>query len=339
MLRKRALELGALEARYEQELSAQTFEYKERIRELTGRRYPVGSMALTFSGYDADTRVLRLKGGGFTYVGKVEPLVAKAMRDQLEVLVVEMGFSPDKSRIRGFRIVAPGGKGSVPFTKVPEAGDTVRNEVDGLTYVGIPAGRFQMGCSPRDGECSGDEKPGVMVEISNGFWMGQTEVPQGAYERVMGSNPSRFKGSDRPVESVTWQEASAYCAKVGGRLPTEAEWERAARGGTSDARYGALDRIGWYNGNSGSQTQRVGGKEANRYGLHDMLGNVWEWTGDWYQDKLPGGTDPRGPATGNQRVLRGGSWGDYPGNLRASNRSGFGPSYRYDLYGFRCVWE
>ncbi|MBM3734408.1 MAG: formylglycine-generating enzyme family protein [Acidobacteria bacterium] len=183
------------------------------------------------------------------------------------------------------------------------------NPVDGLTYLWIPPGEFLMGCSPGDGECDSDEKPAHPVRITKGFWISESEVTQAAYQKVIGSNPSNFKGADLPVEDVNWNQAVAYCKAVGGRLPTEAEWEYAARAGDPRARYGELDAIAWYDKNSREMTHPVKGLMPNRFGLYDMLGNVWEWNADWYGEYQPGAqVDPKGPARGTDRVIRGGSW-------------------------------
>ena len=226
----------------------------------------------------------------------------------------------------------------------PKPADTRRREnpKDGLTYVWIPAGKFTMGCSPGD-TCSADEKPGHEVEITKGFWLSRTETTQAAYQKVTGKNPSHFKGDDLPVEQVSWDEAVAYCRGIGGRLPTEAEWEYAARGGTKGAQYGDLEAIAWYGGNSDSKTHPVGkNKQENAFGLYDMLGNVWEWTADWYGEKYyeqREGIDPKGPATGTYRTLRGGSWVADPSFVRASYRVRGGPGSRSNGGGFRCLWE
>jgi len=195
---------------------------------------------------------------------------------------------------------------------------------DGIVQRWVPGGEYQMGCSPGDNECFGDEKPSRRVRI-NGFWMQESEVTQDAYERVMGENRSRFKGSQLPVESVTWYEAKSYCAKAGLRLPTEEEWEYAARGGTTGSRYGELNEVAWHDGNSGKRTHEVKGKTANRYGLYDMLGNVWEWTASDHDAET--------------KTLRGGSWYYIPLFTRASNRYRFVPVIRNINVGFRCLGD
>jgi formylglycine-generating enzyme required for sulfatase activity len=205
-----------------------------------------------------------------------------------------------------------------------------------LTYVWIPEGAFTMGCSPGDKECFGFEKPAHAEQIANGFWLGQTEVTQAAWKKVnVGDNPSYFKGDQLPVEEVDWNQASAYCKAIGGRLPTEREWEYAARAGSTGPRYGALDAVAWYDGNSGKMTHPVAQKQASAFGLYDMLGNVWEWVADDLA-AYPGG---KVDACGGCKVVRGGSWGDDTGYLRASNRYGVEPSRRDVESGFRCVAE
>ena len=214
------------------------------------------------------------------------------------------------------------------------------NPKDGQRYIWIQPGTFTMGCSPGDEECSSDEKPPHPVTIAKGFWMGQTDVTQEAYQRVKGNNPSKFKGANLPVEWINWNEAQAFCQAVGLRLPTEAEWEYAARAGSAGLRYGDIDQIGWYGGNSGGKTHDVGQRQANAWGLYDMLGNVWQWTSDWYADQLPGASvEPAGPASRQYRALRGGSWNDYAWYLRVSNRNRYAPGYRSNNIGVRCAGQ
>jgi formylglycine-generating enzyme required for sulfatase activity len=141
---------------------------------------------------------------------------------------------------------------------------------------------------------------------------------------------------------VIWDEANQYCAWAGGRLPTEAEWEYAARGGSPQARYGDLGAIAWSKDNAGNQTHEVAAKLANGFGLYDTLGNVWEWVNDWYDPnsyQSGAAQDPAGPPTGQEKVLRGGSWIVDPKLLRVSDRYSIKPDARSDYFGFRCVWE
>jgi formylglycine-generating enzyme required for sulfatase activity len=226
-----------------------------------------------------------------------------------------------------------------------QRGDTKTNAAktntkDGLRYLWIPPGAFTLGCSPGDGECYGDEKPAHRVTLTKGFWLGETEVTQAAYQRVTGKNPSNFKGLSLPVEQVTWVEANTYCGAIGGRLPTEAEWEYAARGGSAGSRYGDVAQVAWYGGNSRSTTHPVGQKQANGYGLHDMLGNVVEWTNDWHSSAISkDATDPKGPPSGEFKALRGGGWFDDGTLIRASYRSRIEIGDRDYNIGFRCVGE
>ena len=226
----------------------------------------------------------------------------------------------------------------------------------GMEFVWIPAGKFVRG-SPEDEEGRDGDEVQDEVRISQGFWMGKYEVTQGEWEAVMGENPSRFKscGSRCPVEQVSWYDVQEFIRKLNGResgsgnphrLPTQAEWEHAARAGTTGgARHGGLDEIAWYWENSGQETHPVGMKWGNGWGLHDMLGSVWEWTADrdgWIQSGSV--TDPRGPSTGPYRVVRGGGWNSSAGYVRSADRrygspwtSNGTPGYRDSDIGFRLV--
>ena len=231
-----------------------------------------------------------------------------------------------------------------------------KREFYGIEFVWVPAGEFRMGSTSR--HAYSDEKPLTRVRISRGYWLGKYEVTQGQWEGVMGSNPSEFSGcgGNCPVEKVSWNDVQAFLRKLnarsGGRryrLPTEAEWEYAARGETTADTYAGdltnpsgndpvLNGIAWYDENSGRRTHPVGRKAPNGWGLHDMLGNVWEWVGDWYGD-YPGGTvtDPSGPGSGSIRVDRGGSWSSIAGGCRSANRYGYSPGYRSNILGFRLL--
>jgi formylglycine-generating enzyme required for sulfatase activity len=237
---------------------------------------------------------------------------------------------------------ANGETASVPVSgQAPsEKEKTWANPKDGQDYVWIPPGRFTMGCSAGDRQCDDDEKPAHEVTITRGFWLGQSEVTQAAYRRVLGYNPSVIEGTNRPVETVTWGDAQRFCAAVGGRLPTEAEWEYAARAGSNTARYGELDQIAWWVGNGTGGTHDVKTKAPNSFRLYDMLGNVWEWTADWKGRYLGSpATDPQGPSSGTLRVIRGASWiNGKADSVRASCRPGMEDGYRFGPnVGFRCA--
>jgi formylglycine-generating enzyme required for sulfatase activity len=234
----------------------------------------------------------------------------------------------------------------------PGTGTVRENPKDGLKYVWIPPGTFMMGCSPGDSECFDWEKPSHQVTITRGFWIGQTPVTVGAYKRFaratgrrMPDAPSFNSGwtnENMPIVNVSWDDAQAYCGWMGGRLPTEAEWEYAARAGSAGARYGPIDEVAWYDGSSGLQMHDVAQKRPNGFGLYDMLGNVWEWVNDWYDEKYYQSSpsqDPPGPTSGKLRVLRGGSWDEGPGVVRASIRHVDFPDNRFFNYGFRCGGE
>jgi formylglycine-generating enzyme required for sulfatase activity len=244
-----------------------------------------------------------------------------------------------RSRELGITPISQAGPAIIPS---PIAGTVKVNPQDGQKYVWIPPGTFQMGCFENDHEGFENEKPPHPITITKGFWLGQTPVTQAAYQRVMGNNPSHFHGEQLPIETVTWNQAKAFCEAVGGRLPTEAEWEYAARAGTTGARYGQLEGIAWYRENSGGKTQEVGQKQPNGWNLYDMMGNVWEWVGDWYDEKPYAespSVDPSGPASGKYRVLRGGSFNDVSRTLRSSVRVRIKPDDWSYILGFRCVRE
>jgi formylglycine-generating enzyme required for sulfatase activity len=216
----------------------------------------------------------------------------------------------------------------------------------GVTWVAIPGGTFQMGCSAGDSNCGVDEKPVHQVTLS-GFEMLETEITEGQFLAVMGSNPSQHfngaSGPNMPVENINWSYAEAFCKAIGGRLPTEAEWEYAARGGTTTRYYcgdasTCLSGIAWYYANSGNSKQPVKGKTANAYGLYDMLGNVWEWTNDWYGSYPTGAqTNPPGPDSGTSRVVRGHDFGNGDGELSVSYRFDILPSNNLPHLGGRCA--
>ena len=181
--------------------------------------------------------------------------------------------------------------------------------------------------------------------------MGKFEVTQAQWETVMGNNPSWFKGANRPVEQVSWNDAQAFLKKLNAasvqfRLPSEAEWEYAARAGTQTAyAFGddpnQLGKYAWFDDNSGNETHSVGQKKPNGFGLYDMHGNVWEWVADTWHDNYTGAPND-GSIWGKlgdkkAKVLRGGSWNFDPNNCRSANRGRVGPVDGGNYVGARVV--
>ncbi len=236
-------------------------------------------------------------------------------------------------------------------TSAAASGAIKVNPIDEQPYVWIAPGTFQMGCSAGDDECENAEKPSHTVTITKGFWIGQTEVTVGAYRKfasATGRELTRVQRSlqetDYPMALTSWDDAAAYCRWAGGRLPTEAEWEYAGRGGTAGPRYGEPDLIAWYDSNGRYKTQRVRQLAPNPYGLYDMLGNAWERVADWYDEKYYAKADPcdpKGPPKGRTGVVRGGSCSSRADLLRISYR-GMKDKEGEDIstdVGFRCVRE
>jgi len=217
-----------------------------------------------------------------------------------------------------------------------------------MAFVRITPGEFMMGCSESDNECGPAEKPAHRVRITKAFEIGMYEVTQAQWESIMNTNLSMFKGPSRPVENVSWLEAQEFLRRLTQkqdgyryRLPTEAEWEFAARAGSTRAYAGEADQMGWYQENSGEQTHPVGQKKPNAWGLYDMNGNVWEWTQDWfdetYYQRSPA-ADPQGPSSGRFHTIRGGAWVEPVENARVSKRDYFEDAADFHI-GFRCVRE
>jgi formylglycine-generating enzyme required for sulfatase activity len=245
-----------------------------------------------------------------------------------------------------------------PVVAMPQSGKGWSIVLPGnvaLDLVWIAPGNFTMGSPASETGHIPDERPQTQVILTKGFWLGKYEVTQEQYQALVGTNPSNFKevGKDAPVETVSWDDAMAFCQKLNAQerasgrlpagytftLPTEAQWEYACRAGTTGPYYATdLGAIAWYADNSGSTTHPVGTKQPNAWGLYDMLGNVWEWCADW-SGPYPDGsvTDPVGPLSGASRVLRGGSWHIVAADCRSACRRDNDPGSRNFYFGFRLA--
>ena len=219
------------------------------------------------------------------------------------------------------------------------------------TMVYVQGGTFTMGATAEQGsDADGREKPTHSVTLSD-YYIGKYEVTQAQWTAVMGSNPSNFTGDNNPVDYVSWDEVQEFITKLNAqtgkrfRLPAEAEWEYAARGGSQSKGYkysgsDSIDEVAWCHDNSSSTTHPVGQKTPNELGIYDMSGNVWEWCGDWYGSySSEAQTNPMGPSSGSSRVLRGGSWNYFARNCRVSYRFHGTPDYRFNGSGFRLAMD
>ncbi len=221
--------------------------------------------------------------------------------------------------------------------------------------VTVTGGTFTMGCTSEQGRnCLSDETPSHLVTLKS-FSISKYEVTQAQWQKVMGSNPSYFNGCDYcPVEQVSWNDVQKFISKLnqqtGGhyRLPTEAEWEYAARGGTKSSGYkysgsNTINDVAWFIGNSSLKTHEVGTKQANELGIYDMTGNVWEWCSDWYGDRYhnisSNKNNPKGPESGTRRVVRGGSFGYEEDQCFVAGRGSYTPGGGNIIFGFRLAQD
>jgi len=334
-----------------------------------GEREADVTVTLTIGGkrYEADRLTLKGDSGKKVRVGPGRRFAWDVLADLPAGFDGEIAW--EVTALGSSVIVSPSGALLSTFTSPTLGG----------AFVLIPAGTFTMG-SPADEPGRDNDETQHRVTIGRAFYMQTTEVTQGQWRRVMGNSPSYFKncGDDCPVERVSWNDVQEFIRKLNSqegtdkyRLPTEAEWEYAARAGTTTALYSgsinilgqnnapALDAIAWYGGNScadyaggydssgwkekqiscsRSGPHPVGKKRPNAWGLYDMLGNVWEWVQDWYGEYPSGSvTDPSGPSSGSFRVIRGGSWFGLAGLCRSASRYSDDPGPRNDLIGFRLA--
>ena len=223
--------------------------------------------------------------------------------------------------------------------------------INGVSFdmVLVKAGTFTMGATPEQEYPYDDEKLAHQVTLTRSYYMGKTQVTQALWKAVMGDNPSCFEGDNKPVEQVSWDDCQEFISELNAatgknfRLPTEAEWEFAARGGNKSNHYqysgsDNIDDVAWYDDNSGDETHYVASKQPNELGIYDMSGNVWEWCSDWYGGySSKSQTNPTGAKSGSYRVNRGGGWSNLAGYCRSSGRSLYSPGRRDDDLGLRLA--
>ena len=225
--------------------------------------------------------------------------------------------------------------------------------VNGVSFemIAVEGGTFTMGATSEQGsDAYDDEKPAHQVTLSS-YYIGKTEVTQELWQAVMGSNPSKFSGTNLPVEKVSWEDCQSFVIKLNEltgknfRLPTEAEWEYAARGGNKSNGFkfsggNNIAEVAWYSKNGNKISHPVATKAPNELGIYDMSGNVWEWCSDWYSSSYytsSSQTNPTGPNSGSYRVYRGGSWSGNDRYCRVSHRDSNYPSYRFNYVGLRLA--
>jgi formylglycine-generating enzyme required for sulfatase activity len=231
--------------------------------------------------------------------------------------------------------------------KPPKIYPIVKPEIE---MVFVKGGKFKMGCPDETVECTADERPRHEVSVKD-FLIGKYPVTQKQWGSVMGVSPAHFDGDDLPVEQVSWNEIQEFIKRLNVmtgkkyRLPTEAEWEYAAQGGAGGKGgkffgHRFLDDIAWYEYNSNGRVQPVGKKMPNELGLHDIMGNVWEWVGDWYSRtyyKEAPLSNPKGPKYGSEKIYRGGGFNSDERHCRVSLRNYNKPDYRTITLGFRLA--
>ena len=282
--------------------------------------------------------------------------LAACTEDKTSTPVVEEGVNPALSQLE----IEPNEPETdestnrvVPIVLAPEDQAKASKAPPGMVF--IKGNCFEMG----NNFAQEDERPQHEVCVDD-FFIDKYEVTQARWTKVMGGNPSKFTGDDLPVEQVNFDDVMRFAQKSNGlcRLPTEAEWEYAASGGAKTRYYwGNMmdEEYAWFNDNSGAKTHPVGQKAPNQFGLHDMLGNVWEWTSNWWEAPYSLGADknnPKGPETGKYKTIRGGAFDSYAGALRITNRTWLHPKNRvfpkvtlygqtvneiFNYIGFRCV--
>ena len=280
--------------------------------------------------------------------------VGSVEKNRTYVLVLnQMGMSSnpaDVSTTVSTVSVSPVQVPAVPSNTISDDAITIPVK-DGICIemVKVEGGTFMMGATSEMKNPNSNEKPVHQVTLTNDYYMGKYEVTQALWQAVMGSNPSEYKGDNFPVETVSWNDCQKFISKLNSltgrmfRLPTEAEWEYAARGGKESRGYqysgsSNISDVAWYDENSGSKTHPVGTKQANELGIYDMTGNVWEWCSDWYSSYSSSSqTNPTGSDSGSARVSRGGGWFNDASYCRLSVRFYYTPDFRLDILGLRLA--
>ena len=280
--------------------------------------------------------------------------VESVEKNRTYVLVLnQMGMSSnpaDVSTTVSTVSVSPVQVPAVPSNTISDDAITIPVK-DGICIemVKVEGGTFMMGATSEMKNPNSNEKPVHQVTLTNDYYMGKYEVTQALWQAVMGSNPSEYKGDNLPVETVSWNDCQKFISKLNSltgrmfRLPTEAEWEYAARGGKESRGYqysgsSNISDVAWYDENSGSKTHPVGTKQANELGIYDMTGNVWEWCSDWYSSYSSSSqTNPTGSDSGSARVSRGGGWFNDASYCRLSVRFYYTPDFRLDILGLRLA--
>ena len=307
---------------------------------------PVGqhSFVVFCDGYESEEGTVKLKASA------PSNLQITLTRESVGVGIANQQQSENQQSSNTY--VASSSNNSSGSLSVVSGSNTISIPVkDGINIemVKVEAGTFMMGATSELKDPDDDEKPVHQVILTNDYYMGKYEVTQALWEAVMGSNPSEYKGDNLPVEMVSWNDCQEFISKLNSmtgrkfRLPTEAEWEYAARGGKKSRSYqysgsSNISDVAWYDGNSGSKAHPVGTKQANELGIYDMSGNVYEWCSDWYGSYSSSSqTNPTGADSGSSRVYRGGSWIYIAWLCRLSYRAGNTPGYRSYGLGLRLA--
>ena len=295
---------------------------------------PVGqhSYIVACNGYESEEGTVKLKASA---------------PSNLQITLMKEAMSTQQSTFSQATVVQQP-VAQTPVTNSDNISIPVKNGVS-LDMVRVEAGTFTMGATPEMKDPYDDEKPTHQVTLTNDYYIGKYEVTQALWKAVMGNNPSRLKGDNLPVELVSWDDCQKFISKLNNitgkkfRLPTEAEWEYAARGGKKSRGFqysgsNNLSDVAWYDGNSGNKTHAVGTKQANELGIYDMSGNVCEWCQDWY-DKYSSSSqvNPIGANSVSRRVIRGGNWLNYAGHCCSSCRSFGASDIGMNFLGLRLV--